>query len=127
MRTAVRPPDFHRGQVRDRRLGGWLVIDDPYDLRTPEQIDLQYDLAGLGSRFMAMAVDTLIQSAIIAALAAVFGLGAAIFAVNSRDLFGRDGFLVLSVGIAVAILLAFLLTWGYFLVYVLIWNGQTPG
>ena len=103
------------------------MIDDSYDLRTPEQIDLQYDLAGLGSRFMALAIDMLIQGAVVAAFVAVFGLGAAIFAVSFRDLFGRDGFLVLSVGVAVAILLTFLFTWGYFLVFEVIWNGQTPG
>ena len=82
------------------------MIDDSYDLRTPEQIDLQYDLAGLGSRFMAMVIDMLIQGAVVAALAAVFGFGAALLAVNTRDLFGRDGFVALSVGIAVAILLS---------------------
>lgn len=103
------------------------MIDDSYDLRTPEQVDLQYDLAGLGSRFMAMAVDMLIQGAVVAALVAVFGLGAAVFAVSFRDLFGRDGALVLSVGVAVAVLLVFLFTWGYFLVFELVWNGQTPG
>ena len=74
------------------------MIDDSYDLRTPEQIDLQYDLAGLGSRFMAMAIDMLIQGAVVAALAAVFGFGAAIFAVNTSDLFGRDGFVALASG-----------------------------
>ena len=103
------------------------MIDDSYDLRTPEQIDLHYDLAGLGSRFMAMAIDTLIQGAVVGALAAVFGLGAAIFAISFRDLFGRDGFLILSAGAAIAILQIFLLTWGYFLIFELIWNGQTPG
>ena len=103
------------------------MIDDSYDLRTPEQIDLQYDLAGLGSRFMALTIDMLIQGAVVAALVAVFGLGGAIFAVSFRDLLGRDGFLVLSVGLAVAVLLIFLFTWGYFLIFELIWNGQTPG
>lgn len=103
------------------------MIDDSYDLRTPEQIDLLYDLAGLGSRFMAIAIDMLIQGAVIGALAAVFGFGAALFALNLRDLFGRNSGAVLSVGIAVAVLLIFLLTWGYFLIFELIWNGQTPG
>ena len=103
------------------------MIDDSYDLRTPEQIDLQYDLAGLGSRFMAMAVDMLIQGAVVAALFAVFGFGAALLSVSFRDLLGRDGFLVLSVGLAVAVLLIFLFTWGYFLAFELLWNGQTPG
>jgi predicted PurR-regulated permease PerM len=64
------PPDR---AVRPTIARGSLVIDDSYDLRTPEQIDLQYDLAGLGSRFMAMAIDMLIQGAVVAALAAVFG------------------------------------------------------
>ena len=48
---------------------------DQYDLRTPEQIDLQYDLAGLGSRSLAMLVDASIQGVVILALVLVFGLG----------------------------------------------------
>ena len=103
------------------------MIDDSYDLRTPEQIDLHYDLAGLGSRFMAIAIDYLIQGVVTGAVVVVFGLGAALFGGNTRDLFGRNGSMVASVGIAVVILLAFVLTWGYFLVFELIWNGQTPG
>ena len=103
------------------------MIDDSYDLRTPEQIDLQYDLAGLGSRFMAMAIDMSIQGIVAFALTAVFGFGAALFAASLRDLLGRSGFVVFSIGIAVAILLLFMLTWGYFLIFELIWNGQTPG
>lgn len=103
------------------------MIDDSYDLRTPEQIDLQYDLAGLGSRFMAIVFDTLIQGVVTVALIAVFGFGAALFGSGARDLLGRNGSLVASVGIALIILLTFVLTWGYFLVFELIWNGQTPG
>jgi uncharacterized RDD family membrane protein YckC len=103
------------------------VIDDSYDLRTPEQIDLQYDLAGLGSRFLAMAIDMLIQGAVVAALAAVFGLGGALLTWSFRDLLGTSAAIILSIGIALAILFVFLLTWGYFLVFELIWNGQTPG
>src|SRR3954453_4232812 len=98
------------------------MIDDSYDLRTPEQIDLQYDLAGLGSRFMAIAIDMLIQSAVIFALVAVFGLGAALFASSFRDLTSGTSGIVLTVGIALAVLLVFVLTWGYFLVFELIWN-----
>jgi uncharacterized RDD family membrane protein YckC len=103
------------------------VIDDAYDLRTPEQIDLQYDLAGLGSRFMAIALDTLIQTVVILALGAVFGFGMALIGLSSRDLFGRDPNYLFMIGIAVAILLIFLLNWGYFLIFELIWSGQTPG
>jgi uncharacterized RDD family membrane protein YckC len=101
--------------------------DDAYDLRTPEQIELQYDLAGIGSRFMAMALDSLIQFALIAALAAVFGLGAAMLTFSLRDLIGRYSGLFLVVGVALALLLIFALGWGYFIFFEQIWNGQTPG
>src|SRR5437763_829483 len=103
------------------------MIDDAYDLRTPEQIDLQYDLAGLGSRFMAMALDTLIQGVLIVALAAVFGLGAALLAGSLRDVVGRGAGIVLVVGVALVVLLVFALGWGYFIFFEMVWNGQTPG
>jgi uncharacterized RDD family membrane protein YckC len=103
------------------------IVDDAYDLRTPEQIDLQYDLAGLGSRFMAIALDTLIQGAVAMALFVVFGFGAGLLTYSLRDLVGRNSELFAIVGIALAVLLVFALTWGYFIFFELVWNGQTPG
>lgn len=105
------------------------MFEDSYDLRTPEQIDLQYDLAGLGSRFLAMAIDTAIQGAVLVAVVAVFGLGAMLLARNVDALFDSPSGAgtVANIGIALAVLLMFVLTWGYFLLFELIWNGQTPG
>ncbi|MGE3272406.1 MAG: RDD family protein [Chloroflexota bacterium] len=103
------------------------MIGDAYDLRTPEQIDLQYDLAGLGSRCLALIVDLLIQSAVILALGAVFGLGAALLAANFRQVLNNTSSTIFIVGVALAILLIFALTWGYFIFFELTWNGQTPG
>jgi uncharacterized RDD family membrane protein YckC len=103
------------------------MADDAYDLRTPEQIDLQYDLAGIGSRFMAMAVDVLIQGALIAALGAVFGLGAVLMSFSLRDAIGRNSTIIAVVGVALLVLLVFAIGWGYFIFFELIWNGQTPG
>ena len=37
---------------------------DQLNIDTPEQIALELPLAGIGSRFLAMAVDTLIQGAL---------------------------------------------------------------
>ena len=51
-----------------------LVID------TPEQIPLEFPLAGIGSRFLALAVDTIIQ------VAAGVGLGAIAMAAGLRGL-----------------------------------------
>jgi len=102
-------------------------LDDAYDLRTPEQIDLQYDLAGLGSRFMAMAIDTLIQVVLVMALVVVFGVVAALLTFSLRDLIGQSGAFAAIAGIALVVLLIFALNWGYFIFFELVWNGQTPG
>jgi uncharacterized RDD family membrane protein YckC len=103
------------------------MIDDSYDLRTPEQIDLQYDLAGLGSRFLAMLLDSVIQGALMMAVAMVFGLGAALLGRSLGDLFSRGGNVLIVVGVSVAGLLIFAVFWGYFIFFELVWNGQTPG
>jgi uncharacterized RDD family membrane protein YckC len=88
-------------------------------IETPEQIPLEFSLAGIGSRFLALALDTLIQFA-VALLLVIIGL--LIFAVVSATV-PRQGMWVL----AAYILLAFVLQFGYFAVFEAIENGQTPG
>ena len=102
-------------------------MSDAYDLRTPEQVDLEYEVAGLGSRFIAVLIDSLLQTAVMIAVFVAFALGAAFLGATTRRLSGGDSSLVMIVGIAVAVLLVFLITWGYFVVFELVWNGQTPG
>jgi uncharacterized RDD family membrane protein YckC len=88
-------------------------------IETPEQIPLDFPLAGIGSRFLALALDTLIQLAVASLLVLV---GVLAFAGASATA-PRQGMWVL----AVYILLAFLLQFGYFAVFEAIGNGQTPG
>ena len=89
-----------------------LVID------TPEQIPLEFPLAGVGSRFLALAVDTLIQAA------AGVVLGGAAFALGARGakMQARGAWVL-----ALVVLTSFLLQSGYFALFEAIWNGQTPG
>lgn len=103
------------------------MIDDAYNLRTPEQIDLEYDLAGLGSRFLAIMIDSVIQFAVILAVAIVFGFGAAVLGRAFREIIADLPSVAIIVGIAVGVLLIFAVTWGYFILFELVWNGQTPG
>ncbi|MCC7367154.1 MAG: RDD family protein [Chloroflexi bacterium] len=100
------------------------MIGDSYDLRTPEQIDLQYDLAGLGSRGLAMLIDGLIQLVAIVALAMVFGMGTAVLA---RYFFPENTDVLVPVGVGIGLLLIFAIFWGYFIFFELTWNGQSPG
>jgi len=86
---------------------------------TPEQTALEYPIAGLGSRFLALLADTGIQiilAIFVIIVGSVVGLGVATFS----DL-GPQWVL------AIIVFLLFLLNSGYFALFEIFWNGQTPG
>ncbi len=82
-------------------------------------MSLHLAVAGVGSRFLAMAIDTLIQ---VFFFLACLLLMAAITA-GSGGLNGEFRNWVL----AAYTFLAFLMFYGYFAIYEILWNGQTPG
>ncbi|GAB4444793.1 MAG: RDD family protein [Chloroflexi bacterium OHK40] len=94
-------------------------MDDRYYVETPEVVTIAYDLAGAGSRCLAAAVDTLLILLLQAALGALILAGASLLA----DPFS-DGETLL---IALWSVLAFTLLWGYYLLFELVWSGQSPG
>lgn len=94
-------------------------MDDRYYVETPEVVAISYELAGVGSRCIAATIDLLL----IALLQA--GLGAALLGLISLiDSAGTD---IVNLVLAVWALLAFLLLWGYYLLFELLWSGQSPG
>jgi uncharacterized RDD family membrane protein YckC len=93
---------------------------DQLRIDTPEQIALELPLAGIGSRFLAIAIDTLIQSAVYLITALIFIIA---IPVGSAGL----NFLPRLVGPAMAVFILFALYWGYFAFFEIIWKGQTPG
>ena len=94
-------------------------MDDRYTVDTPENIEFAYDIAGIGSRFLAAIIDTLVIAAALILLGIVAGLAGARSAL-ARDAAG-------SVIAAVAALLSFLMLWGYYITFELMWNGQSIG
>jgi uncharacterized RDD family membrane protein YckC len=87
-------------------------------IETPEQIPLEFPLAGIGSRFLALAVDTLIQSAVGLVLGIIaLAIGARIGKIPTRGAWA----------LAFLMLVWFLMQFGYFALFESIWNGQTPG
>ena len=92
---------------------------DKLTIDTPEQTALEYPIAGLGSRFLALLADTAIQG-ILAFF--VFILGAFI-AAGLAKIWGVGTQWVF----AIIIVSAFLLNSGYFALFEIFWNGQTPG
>ena len=94
---------------------------DQLQIDTPEQIALELPLAGIGSRFLGLAIDTLLQFAlyVIGALAFAFAGFSGLNSVLSR--------IPSSWGPAIFILFAFCVYWGYFAFFEILWKGQTPG
>jgi uncharacterized RDD family membrane protein YckC len=92
---------------------------DKLTIDTPEQTALEYPIAGLGSRFLAILGDTAIQ--VVLAFFAII-LGNAIGA--SLSIFGNLG---PQWTLAIIVIFLFLLNSGYFALFEVFWNGQTPG
>ena len=86
---------------------------------TPEQVALEFHLATIGSRFLALAIDTLIQAVGAAGLLAV--------AVLFRFVVGPVWPGAPNWAFAVVLLGWLTLYYGYFAILETIWNGQTPG
>ena len=87
---------------------------DDLIISTPERVAFQYEIAGIGSRFLAQIIDSLI---ILVILIAITILAAALGGIFSSG----------ELAILVEVILGFILLAGYFLVSEAAWNGQTVG
>jgi uncharacterized RDD family membrane protein YckC len=95
-----------------------VTAPDQLSIETPEQVALEFPLAGVGSRFLALSIDTLLQLTIAGlVLAAVSGTWSLL---GSR--IGGGAWYV-----AILVIAAFLLFYGYFAAFEAFWHGQTPG
>jgi len=92
---------------------------DRFAIATPELVDIEMPLAGIGSRFIALLLDYLIWFA-------GFALISIVFAVVLPGIFAYSKITAQWV-IAAQVFLFFLLNWGYFTLFEAFWNGQTPG
>jgi uncharacterized RDD family membrane protein YckC len=103
-------------------------VDRDISVRTPESIAFDYELAGLGSRFLALVIDQAIQFAV--ALAIFFAVLAAASRLPAQRAVAASGEIEKIAGaIAVALIVALIFTifFGYFIAFETLWNGQTPG
>ncbi|MDR2649567.1 MAG: RDD family protein [Clostridiales bacterium] len=89
---------------------------------TPENIAIEYRLAGLGSRLAAAFIDTLIQMAALAVVYAVI-----LFGVMRLNLSHLDRFDINGIGSALLIISLFVIYLGYYTVFEFLMKGQTPG
>ncbi|MCR4435548.1 MAG: RDD family protein [Clostridiales bacterium] len=88
------------------------------EIPTPENVHVDYELAGLGSRFVALIIDHLVQIGMLLLVLMAMLMGGVDFK-NAGE--------YNSVVVALGIILAFVVLSGYFIFFEMIMNGQTPG
>lgn len=88
------------------------------EILTPENVYVEYELAGLGSRFAAFFIDTLIQCITLVTIGFIALSGQ----LSLLKTGGKN-----SLMIALSIVIAFLILFGYFVFFEMILQGQTPG
>ena len=96
---------------------------DQLTIDTPEQVAIRFPIAGIGSRFLAVLADTVLQGLayVVVFFAFFLFLSSAPQSLQSMARLDEKWF------IAVIILISFLLYWGYYTLFEAFWNGQTPG
>ena len=98
------------------------------DVRTPESVAFSYELAGLGSRALAVLLDLLVQIAVVSLLfwGLIFAAGhihvaPAHHTTPEGERFARN------IAVGFLIFIVFAIFFGYFIVLEALWNGQTIG
>jgi uncharacterized RDD family membrane protein YckC len=102
------------------------MADETLVIETPEHVELQFALATIGNRFLACAVDHVIQvfsSIIVYFIARNFSPE---LRSNESAVFGAEGEINQLI-MALAIIASFLIYFGYFIFFETVWSGQTPG
>ncbi|MGO8671299.1 MAG: RDD family protein [Capsulimonadaceae bacterium] len=94
---------------------------------TPENIEIEYELAGVGTRLMANALDGILQALAFIVLIVIFGLIMFVLSVFSANAYAHVRVFSEGVYLAAGSIAFFLLFWGYFIYYEIVRNGQTPG
>lgn len=101
-----------------------------YSIETPENVSFSYAVAGVGHRFIAALLDSallfgalLLLNLVVLALLAVAG---GMYPADALET-GQESSVAEGLVLALFALVNFLIYWGYFIVFELVWNGQTPG
>ena len=93
--------------------------DDKIEVITPERVELNFPISSLGSRFVAALVDIIIIILINIIITFIF--------IPVSGSLSSDNDYLYSLIIGFELLLRFVLSFGYYIYFEYIWNGQTPG
>ena len=93
--------------------------EETLDIQTPENVAFGYQVAGIGSRFLATLVDTL-----LILLLQIVVIMVLLLVLSGFDLLGQT---MAAWVFAVLGIVGFMFFWGYYIFFEMLWNGQTPG
>jgi uncharacterized RDD family membrane protein YckC len=103
----------------------FIKTEETLIVETPERVPLEFALASIGNRFLAVMIDHFIQYLTIFVVGCIFwsvsGIGGTW---KSNYTFFQE---MPKWTIAVLIIVLFLIFAGYFVFFEWLWNGQTPG
>ena len=119
--------DYQADSQARYQAGAQDRLYEEYTIDTPENVSFGYEVAGIGSRFIAALIDSLILGTLLTAL------NIALFVILSR--LGADLEPIpadnsdWAAGLVIAIfaLLDFAIWWGYYLFSEWLWHGTTVG
>ena len=96
------------------------IQEETLDINTPENVAFGYQVAGIGSRFLATLVDTLIifflQIVVMVAYSVIINV------LDADPSSSGSAWVAAIMGLVI-----FLFYWGYYVFFEMLWNGQTPG
>lgn len=98
--------------------------NDQLSIETPELVALEFPLAGIGSRCLALLLDYLLQIVVMIIVIILFSTLA-----DSSATIGSAarGPAADKWAVAILILIPFLFHWAYFTLFEAFWSGRTPG
>ena len=96
-------------------------MSEQISVETPENVAFRYDVAGIGSRFLATLIDSLIQGTIYVF---IYFLLIAVAAFGLESILPQALIFLIP---AIFILAIFLIQFGYYIIFEIITAGQSPG
>ncbi len=96
------------------------IQEDTLDINTPENVAFGYQVAGIGSRFLATLIDTILVTLLQVIVVVTYYF--ILYLLDSDPSGGGSAWAAAIMGLVV-----FLFYWGYYIFFEMLWNGQTPG
>lgn len=95
-------------------------------LQTPESVELEFTLAGIGNRAYALLIDYLVWGLLLIGFFITWAIFSSQLLEAIEKLVGTNRQLELWL-VAIQLLISFFIYVGYFVVFETLWQGQTPG